>query len=160
MNSAGEPFDVRQATEADLPSIRSVIAAAYDKYLCRMDKPPAPLLRDYSPAIETGAIWVTGSPVVGLISLTQVDDVILIENVAVLPDHQGRGLGHLLIDFAEQLARRRQVRRLALYTNEVMTENQSIYAHLGYQVTSQRTESGYRRIYMQKDLPAHEPDSS
>lgn len=157
MNSAGELFALRQATEADLPSIQGVIAAAYDKYLSRMDKPPAPLLRDYRPAIERGTIWVAGKPVTGLISLSQVDDTILIENVAVHPDQQGRGLGRRLMEFAEDHARKRQVRRLALYTNEVMTENQEIYAHLGYQVSSRRTENGYRRIYMEKTLPASEP---
>jgi ribosomal protein S18 acetylase RimI-like enzyme len=156
LNSANEPFALRQATEADLPSIQRVIAAAYDKYLSRMDKPPAPLLRDYRPAIESGTIWVAGNPVTGLISLSQVDDTILIENVAVHPDQQGRGLGRRLMEFAEDQARKRQVRCLALYTNEVMTENQIIYAHLGYHVSRRRTEDGYRRIYMEKTLPASE----
>jgi GNAT superfamily N-acetyltransferase len=154
MNSAGQPLELRQATHADLPSIRLVIAAAYHKYLSRMDKPPAPLLRDYSEAIDSSAFWVAGRPVIGLISVTQVADAILIENVAVHPDHQGSGLGRLLMEFAEQQARDRQIRRLALYTNEAMTENQAIYAHLGYQVTSRRTEHGYRRVYMEKILPA------
>jgi hypothetical protein len=54
---------------ADLASIQRTVTAAYDKYLNWLDKPPAPLLRDFSPAIETGAIWVTGNPVSGLISL-------------------------------------------------------------------------------------------
>jgi N-acetylglutamate synthase-like GNAT family acetyltransferase len=145
---------LRRATAADLASIQRVIAAAYDKYLARMDKPPAPLLRDYSAAIETGAIWVTGSPVVGVISLTEDDDVMLIENVAVHPDQQGTGLGRRLMEFAEQQAARRQIQRLALYTNEVMTENQEIYAHLGYRAIGRRTENGYRRIYMEKVLEA------
>jgi len=125
-----------------------------------MDKPPAPLLRDYRPAIENGAIWLAGSPVIGLISITQADDLILIENVAVHPDHQGSGLGRRLMEFAEQYARKHHIRRLALYTNEVMTENQAIYVHLGYQVTSRRTEDGYHRIYMEKTLPVSEPDST
>jgi N-acetylglutamate synthase-like GNAT family acetyltransferase len=152
VNSESRTFEPRLATEADLPSIRRVIAAAYGKYLSRMDKPPESLLRDYRPAVEMGAIWVTGSPVIGLISLTQLDDVILIENVAVHPNKQGSGLGRRLMEFAEHHARRCQIHRLALYTNEVMTENQAIYAHLGYQITDRRKENGYRRIYMQKTL--------
>lgn len=160
MNSASQPAEPRQATEADLPIIQGLIAAAYDKYLSRMDRPPAPVLRDYRPAVENGAIWLAGSPVVGLISLTQADDLILIENVAVHPDHQGSGLGRRLMEFAEQFARERQIWRLALYTNEVMTENQAIYGHLGYEVTSRRTENGYHRIYMEKTLPGREPDST
>jgi GNAT superfamily N-acetyltransferase len=160
VSSASQPAEPRQATEADLRSIQGLVAAAYDKYLSRMDKPPAPLLRDYRPAIENGAIWLAGSPVIGLISLTQADDVILIENVAVHPDHQGCGLGRQLMEFAEQYARDRQIRRLALYTNEVMTENQAIYMHLGYQVTSRGRENGYHRVYMEKTLSVSEPDST
>jgi N-acetylglutamate synthase-like GNAT family acetyltransferase len=154
MNAATQPLELRQATEADLPSIHRVTAAAYRKYLSRMDKPPAPLLRDYSQAVNAGDLWVTGSPVIALISLTQTDDLMLIENVAVDPDRQGSGLGRLLMEFAEQQASKHHIRRLALYTNEVMTENQAIYRHLGYRATGRRTEDGYRRIYMEKVLEA------
>jgi len=162
MSSAHQPVELRQASEADLPSIQRVITAAYHRYLTRMDRPPAPLLRDYRRAVEAGAVWVTGSPVIGLISLAQSDDMILIENVAVHPDRQGNGLGRRLMEFAEEQARRHQIGRLALYTNEVMTENQAIYARLGYRVIDRRVEDGYQRIYMEKILPvprAPEPPS-
>jgi hypothetical protein len=33
-----------------------------------------------------------------------------------------------------------------------MTENQAIYARLGYRETGRRTEDGYQRVYMEKDL--------
>ncbi len=36
----------------------------------------------------------------------------------------------------------------------MMTESQAIYAHLGYREVERRTEDGYRRIYMEKVLPA------
>jgi N-acetylglutamate synthase-like GNAT family acetyltransferase len=146
--------ELRRATEADLPAVRDVIAAAYHKYLDRMDRPPAPLLRDYDVAVSAGALWVTGDPVAGLISLTQDGDVMLIENVAVRPQAQGTGLGRRLMEFAEHQAAQHRIRRLALYTHELMTENQAIYAHLGYRETERRTEAGYRRVFMEKVLPA------
>ncbi len=112
------------------------------------------MLRDYGEAVDAGAVWVTGHPVVGLISLTRTDgEVMLVENVAVHPDEQGSGLGRRLMDFAEQRARQLGIGRLALYTNEVMTENQAIYQHLGYRVTNRGIEDGYRRVYMEKVLP-------
>lgn len=155
MSSPTPPASVRPATAADLPSIRHIVAAAYDVYLSRMDKPPAPMLREYGAAVDAGIMWVTGTPVAGLISITRVDDdIMLIENVAVHPDQQGTGLGRRLMEFAEQQARERGITRLALYTNEVMTENQAIYHHLGYRVTSRGTEDGYRRVFMEKVLPA------
>ena len=42
---------------------------------------------------------------------------------------------------------------MALVTHEVMTENQAIYARLGYVEIDRRAEDGYRRIYMEKPLP-------
>jgi ribosomal protein S18 acetylase RimI-like enzyme len=132
--------------------IHAVIQAAYAKYLSRMPKPPAPVLRDYTGPIEQGAVWVTGQPITGLISLTPSGDSLLIENIAVHPAAQGTGLGAELMRFAERQAARRNLRRLTLYTHEVMTENQAIYAHLGYREVDRRTEDGYRRIYMQKIL--------
>jgi GNAT superfamily N-acetyltransferase len=148
---------MRQATAADLDAIHAVIRAAYAKYQTRMEKPPAPVLRDYTPYIEQGALWVTGQPITGVISLIPTAGSLLIENIAVDPAAQGTGLGTTMMRFAEQQAQQRNLPRLTLYTHEVMTENQAIYAHLGYRETERRAEDGYRRIYMEKVLPDADP---
>lgn len=143
---------VRLATPADLPAIREVVGAAYARYLDRMDRPPAPMLADYAAEVESGRLWVTGEPVTGLIELAEHGDRLHVANVAVHPSAQGAGLGRRLLEFAEEQARQRGLDRLDLYTNEVMTENQAIYARLGYRETGRRTEDGYQRVYMEKDL--------
>ncbi len=160
-SNTGDPaHGLRKATAADLPSVQKVIKAAYEKYLARMDRPPTPLLRDYAPTLLDGTLWVTGDPVTAVISLIQAGDSLLIENVAVHPSAQGTGLGRQLMDFAELEAARLKLGRLSLYTNEVMTENQAIYTHLGYREVDRRTEDGYRRLYMEKVLaPAGEAAS-
>jgi hypothetical protein len=56
------------------------------------------------------------------------------------------------MEFAEEVARRRGLDRVSLYTNEVMTENLSMYGHLGYREVARRTEAGYRRVFMEKAL--------
>lgn len=126
------PVGLRHATAADLPAIRAVIGAAYARYLMRMDKPPAPMLNDYAPSVEAGTTWVTGSPITAVLTLYPRDDHLYVENIAVDPSAQGRGLGRALMEFAEQEAARRGLNRIALVTHEVMTENQAIYARLGY----------------------------
>jgi ribosomal protein S18 acetylase RimI-like enzyme len=151
-NAADHAHTIRKATAADLPSIQKIITEAYEKYLPRMDRPPAPMLRDYAPAVEEGTLWVTGNPVTGLISLTPAGDSLLIENVAVHPSAQGTGLGRRLMDFAELQAARLKLTRLTLYTNEVMTENHAIYARLGYREIGRLVEDGYRRVYMEKPV--------
>jgi len=149
---ASGPPDIRLAEASDLPAIKAVIDAAYAKYLTRMDKPPAPLFRDYGPSVADGTTWVTGDPVTAVLTLYPRDGHLYVENVAVDPDAQGQGLGHALMAFAEQQAAGRGFRRTALVTHEAMTENQAIYAHLGYVEVERRTEDGYRRIYMEKLL--------
>ena len=77
---------IRQAGAADLPVVHEIVAAAYDKYLVRMDRPPAPMLRDCAPAVQAGTLWVTGEPDAGIISLIPEGGSLLIENLAVRPD--------------------------------------------------------------------------
>jgi ribosomal protein S18 acetylase RimI-like enzyme len=148
---------VRLATPADLPAVREVITAAYARYLDRMDRPPAPMLADYAAEVAAGLLWVAGEPVTGLIELAPGDDSLHVGNVAVHPSAQGAGLGRRLLEFAAEQARQRGLNRLDLYTNEVMTENQVIYARLGFRETGRRTEDGYRRVYLEKDLREKDP---
>jgi len=151
-DSTAGPLGLRRATADDLPAIKAVIGAAYARYLTRMDKPPAPVFRDYGPSVEAGTTWVIGSPVTAVLTLCPRGDHLYVENIAVDPSAQGRGLGRALMEFAEQEAARRGLGRMALVTHEAMTENQAIYARLGYAETGRRSEDGYRRIYMEKPL--------
>lgn len=149
---------IRRAVAGDLPAIKAVIDAAYDRYLTRMDNRPAPMLRDYGPSVEEGTTWVVGAPVVAVLTLYPREDHLYVENVAIDPAAQGRGLGRALLEFAEREAARRGFGRMALVTHEVMTENQAIYARLGYVEVARRAEDGYRRVFMEKPLPgAGEP---
>jgi ribosomal protein S18 acetylase RimI-like enzyme len=150
-STPGRP-GLRRAAAGDLPAIKAVIDAAYAKYLTRMDKPPAPMLRDYGPSVADGTTWVAGSPIVAVLTLYPRDDHLYVENIAIDPSAQGRGLGRALMSFAEQEAARRGLTRMALVTHEVMTENQAIYARLGYTEVERRAEDGYRRVYLEKPL--------
>jgi ribosomal protein S18 acetylase RimI-like enzyme len=152
-DTASRPPGLRRATAADLPAIKAIIGAAYAKYLTRMDKRPAPMFRDYGPSVEDGTTWVAGSPVMAVLTLYPREDHLLVENIAIHPDAQGRGLGRALLGFAEQEPARRGFTRMALVTHEAMTENQAIYGRLGYTEVDRRAEDGYRRIYMEKPLP-------
>jgi GNAT superfamily N-acetyltransferase len=145
---------LRRAAPADLPRIKAIIDAAYAKYLTRMDKQPAPMLRDYGPSIEDGTTWVVGSPARAVLTIYPREDHLLVENIAIDLDAQGQGLGRALMEFAEQEATRQGFGRMALVTHEAMTENQAIYARLGYTETERRSEDGYHRIYMEKPLSA------
>ncbi|WP_308443962.1 GNAT family N-acetyltransferase [Leeia speluncae] len=75
-----------------------------------------------------------------------------LENVAVDPTVTGRGIGKALIKFCEEEAKRLGLKSIQLYTNEKMTENLSIYPHLGFVEVARRTEDGFHRVYFEKAL--------
>lgn len=143
---------MRRARRDDVRRVGEVVARAYEKYLDRMDRVPAPVARDYTDAIERGLVWVCGQPIHSVVSLVEDGDGLLIENAAVLPEQQGHGMGRCLMQFAEQEAQRRGFDLVRLYTNEVMTENIRIYSHLGYREVGRSVEDGYRRVFFEKSL--------
>ncbi len=134
--------------------MEGVVASAYARYVERIGRLPAPMTADYAGLIEAGLVHVAdaGAGVEGLIVLVPAVDHVLVENVAVAPEHQGRGLGRALMAFAERRAREAGVRELRLYTNERMTENLGFYPALGYEETDRRVEDGFSRVYFRKRL--------
>ena len=145
---------IRPAETADAPAVAACVAAAYEMYVTRIGKPPGPMLDDYAAVIARHRVFVLGAAgaVIGALVLIRQAGGLLLDNVAVHPDHQGRGLGRRLIDFAEAEARRQGYAALDLYTHEAMTENIAMYRALGYAETGRRVEHGYPRVYMRKPL--------
>ena len=145
---------VRPAEPSDVDALRSIAAAAYQPYVARIGRAPAPMTADYAQAVRAGQTWVAveDGQVAGFAVLVAGPGYLLLENVAVRPAAQGRGIGSRLLGLADEQARRLGLSEVRLYTNEVMTENQAIYARLGYRETGRRTEDGYQRVYMEKDL--------
>jgi GNAT superfamily N-acetyltransferase len=130
------------------------VSSAYSKYVDRIGRPPGPLLDDYQVSIDDRAVWVLvqADVIRGVLVLLEETDHLLLQNVAVDPLSQGIGYGRLLIDFAEQEARRRGRREIRLYTNQLMHENIAMYLRLGYEETDRGEEGGYRRVFFRKLL--------
>jgi ribosomal protein S18 acetylase RimI-like enzyme len=77
---------------------------------------------------------------------------LLLDNIAVRPDAQGRGIGTRLLDLAEGHARSLHLGEVRLYTNEAMTENLTYYPRHGYVETHRAEQDGFRRVYFRKPL--------
>ncbi len=112
------------------------------------------MLVDYGAAILAGEAWVLveGEVAVGVLVMRSEGDHLFVETVAVRTGWQGKGLGRMLMEFAEEEARDRDLHEVRLYTNEKMTENLPFYRGLGYQETGRGLDEGYRRIFMGKRL--------
>ena len=86
---------IRLAAEADAPVLARIAVAAYQHYVPRIGRPPAPMTADYPAAVRRGQAWVAAvdGEVAGFIILIPQPGYLLLENVAVLPAAQGRGIG-------------------------------------------------------------------
>ncbi|HUR49687.1 MAG TPA: GNAT family N-acetyltransferase [Acidimicrobiales bacterium] len=76
--------------------------------------------------------------IVGYLLLGQVDGNAHIEQVSVIPDRQGRGIGRLLVDGAERWALEREVHGVTLTTFTDVPWNRPLYEHLGFRVMDEQ----------------------
>jgi GNAT superfamily N-acetyltransferase len=145
---------VRAAKPTDAAAVADCVAQAYEHYIERMGKAPGPMLDDYDQVIAGDQVTVAESEgaVVGVLVLKETAEGLLLDNVAVLPQSQGEGIGSALIRHAECEAARQGRRELLLYTHETMTENLALYAKKGYVEYDRRVEGGFARVYMKKDV--------
>jgi GNAT superfamily N-acetyltransferase len=144
---------VRLATPSDLPQVENIVRTAYRGYIPRIGREPGPMLDDYASLIDQGQVHVLEDiDVVGVLVLVPEPNTMLLDNIAIAPSAQGRGFGRLLLDFAEQEARRQGFGAIRLYTNALMTENLTLYLRHGYVETHRGQEKGFSRVYMAKQL--------
>lgn len=146
---------VRAASEGDLPAVKACVNDAFQKYIERIGKPPAPMLLDYAAFIRQGKVWAAEyqNKICGVLVIYETSDGFYIDTIAVSADVQGLGVGRAMLEFAEHEARRLGFSSIYLCTNVMMTENQTFYPHIGYVEYDRRMEDGYDRIFYRKNIP-------
>ena len=146
--------EIRPATGTDVAAVQALARAAYALYVPRIGREPAPMHADFATQIATGQVHVAtlDNVCVGYIVLYPRGDHVHVENIAVDPRAQGRGVGKALLNFAEDRASDHGLYAIELYTNEKMTENLQLYPRLGYREIDRRSEAGFARVYFRKDL--------
>jgi len=124
----------RQATSSDAATVRDITRAAYAKWVDVIGRKPKPMTANYEQAVIDHVIDLLeedGKPI-ALIEIIAEASHLLIENIAVMPDRHGEGIGGLLLEHAETMARLRRVNELRLYTNAKFAANLSFYARRGF----------------------------
>ena len=113
---------------------------------------PKPMTADYEVALRNHRIDLLylGGTLAGLIETIPGADHLLIENVAVSPAFQGRGLGRRLMAHAEALAVSEGRAEIKLYTNKLFAENVRLYEKLGYALDREEPFSGGIVVHMSK----------
>ena len=105
MSDAPVPV-MKRAQAGDAPAVRQLTRDAYAKWVPLLGREPKPMTADYDEAVQRHQIDLlyVGPDLAALIELIRQPDHLLIENVAVSPRFQGRGLGRSLLAHAEVVA--------------------------------------------------------
>ena len=142
---------LRRATPADANAVRNLTRAAYAAWVPLIGRKPRPMTAHYDQAVTDHIIdlYEDDGHLVALIEVIPSVNHLLIENIAVRPDHQGKGIGDLLLKHAEYIALSLQLVELQLYTNAAFVSNIGFYAKRGYhEFMREPLEDGGELIYM------------
>jgi len=109
-----------------------------------------PMDVDYADEIGEFPVWIAESDhaLVGALIMVFEKEAASVANIAVHPSFQGMGIGGGLLRFAEQQAQERRYSTLHLTTHLLLSENLSLYRHLGW-IETRRDDL---RVYMEKEL--------
>jgi ribosomal protein S18 acetylase RimI-like enzyme len=146
---------MRRGRPEDAGAIRDLTREAYARWVPLIGREPMPMVADYDEAVKHHRfdLLYVGVALAALIETVDEGDQLLIENVAVRPGFQGRGLGSTLMGHAETIACSLGRTRLRLYTNMAMAENIALYLKLGYRVDREAEgPPGFFRVHMSKTL--------
>lgn len=151
---------IRQATAADAAAIGALTREAYAKWVAVIGREPLPMTVDYAQAVTAHRfdLLEADGRLAALIETTPQGEMLLIVNVAVRPDLQGRGYGVRLLKLAEALAAEAGFGATRLYTHALFAENLRLYASLGYVVEREETLSGGVAVHMVKVLGGQAED--
>jgi ribosomal protein S18 acetylase RimI-like enzyme len=153
MSDAGE---LRRAVTSDAPAIRALTREAYAKWVPLIGREPKPMTADYAEAVRHHRIDLLhlDGVLAALIETIAEADHLLIENVAVAPAFQGRGLGRKLMAHAEQIAAASGFGEIRLYTNKLFADNIALYRRLGYRIDREEVLAIGVAVHMSKPASA------
>ena len=151
---------VRAAIIEDASAVEECVVAAFEPYVERIGKPPAPMIADYPSLIRSERVWVAerDGEVAGVLVQYVTEHGFYLDTVAVSPSWRGTGVGRALLQFAENQAIHCGFDSIYLCTNTKMTENQILYPKIGYTEYDRRAEAGYDRVFYRKQLDTKRED--
>jgi ribosomal protein S18 acetylase RimI-like enzyme len=152
---------LRSATIADAPALAATIAASFEQYRGKL-VPESGAFAETADAIATelhkgaGAIIAgRNGAVLGCVMMQEMEGDLYFGRLSVLPAARGIGLARRLIAAVEAEARRRGLAGVRLGVRVVLTENQRLFAAMGYAETSREAHPGFdypTSINMRKSL--------
>ena len=147
-------LEFRRAGEDDAERVRELTVTAYAKWVPVIGRRPKPMNADYEHAVRAHVIELAylDGELAGVIEIIPAKDHLLLENLAVAPAHQKRGLGRRLMARVEALARARGLKLVRLYTNKAFATNLDFYRRLGYAIEREEPFKEGFTVYFAKAI--------
>jgi GNAT superfamily N-acetyltransferase len=139
---------LREATDADVPTMAGLIHAAFHEYAGVLDPPSgahketAERLREKL-AGERAVLVLLGELPVGCVFYADQGEHMYFGRLAVLPEYRNRGISAVLIAYVEQRARELGLPRVQLGVRVALPHLRARYERLGYRVIEERRHDGY-----------------
>src|SRR6516225_7516639 len=93
-------LSLRRASPADAGAVRALTRAAYAKWVPLVGREPLPTTADFDRAVVEHVIDLLEEDgnLRALIEMAPAEGHLLVVNIAVRPDQQGKGIGDRLLD--------------------------------------------------------------
>lgn len=138
------------ARPQDADALRDLTRAAYATWADLIGREPKPMAADHAAAIRDHMVHLAwdGAALVGAVEMILREGDLLIENIAVAPAAQRRGLGSRLLAHAETTALAHGRATVRLYTNQRFATNVALYLRRGYRIEREEPFAGGVVVHM------------
>lgn len=129
---------IKTALSKDAEAVGEVIRAAYAPWVKMLSDLPD-VSAGVTEDIASERVWVAveGGEIVGCLIGGVITEQWQVTNVAVAPDHGGKGVGRALMTFAVARAKHEGATEMALATHRAMPGNIALYERLGWTVSGE-----------------------
>ncbi|HEY4929641.1 MAG TPA: GNAT family N-acetyltransferase [Acidimicrobiales bacterium] len=128
------PAVVRPAVSAEFERLRWVERES-DKLMAQVGIGPFPD-DDHDRLTGAAVVFAAGVPAVGFVSVLLIDDEAHIDQLSVVPERGGHGIGRDLLDEAIRWARRQALSGVTLATFRDVPWNAPFYQRVGFEVVT------------------------
>ena len=147
-------FHIRRGAAGDVDLIRSFTRAAYAKWIPLIGREPLPMAADYETALRQHRfdLLYKDGVLAALIETITRDDHLHIQNLCVSPKFQRLGLGSQLLNYAQEMAKQKNLLALRLDTNKNFTGNVDLYLRHGFSIAWEKPVDGGVHVHMVKHM--------
>ena len=153
-------FDVRRATEAEIPAIMKITREAFANYCALANVDPAKIAatsetaEDVARDIAEKEVYVAfiNDVPVGSVRIEFLDDGrALLSRFGVRKEYQNHGIGKILINVVDNSMREKGIRVLELYTASKFQLLVRFYYGRGFYIEEVSADRGYARAKLVKE---------